>query len=84
MPFSYTEGSWNADKHPSAKERTVTEKPLSEPQRQEIFLALVQAQDQHLSVVQSRKQVAEQFGVSEEQVRRLEQEGIDKEWPPLS
>jgi hypothetical protein len=59
------------------------EKSLSEPHRKEIFLALVDAQDQALSVAQSRKVIAERFGVSENQVRQIEREGLDNGWPPL-
>jgi DNA-directed RNA polymerase sigma subunit (sigma70/sigma32) len=55
----------------------------SEALRKEIFLALVEAQDQEVGVVRSRKLVAQRFGVSEQQVRQIEQEGIDQEWPPL-
>src|SRR5205807_5256520 len=35
-----------------------------EPRRKEIFQALVDAQDQEMSVAQSRKFIAERFGVS--------------------
>jgi hypothetical protein len=59
------------------------EKALSEPQRKAIFLALVQAQDEAMSVLQSRKVVAKRFGVSDRQVLQIEQEGLDNEWPPL-
>jgi hypothetical protein len=57
--------------------------PLPEPLRKEIFLALVEAQDQGVSPVASRKLVAARFGVSEDQVPQIEQEGVDNEWPPL-
>jgi hypothetical protein len=60
-----------------------SQEPLSEDRRKEIFLALVEAQDQALSVAQSRQTVAARFGVSEDVVRRIEQEGLDKQWPPL-
>jgi hypothetical protein len=60
-----------------------TDEIPSEAQRKEIFLALVEAQDQDLGVARSRKLVAQRFGVSEQQVRQIEQEGIDQEWPPL-
>jgi hypothetical protein len=56
---------------------------LSEPRRREIFLALVEAQDGQMSVPQSRKAVASRFGVSEQQVRRIEWEGLNGSWPPL-
>ena len=59
------------------------DKPLPEPRRKEIFLALVEAQDHGMSPAESRKVVAGRFGVSEGQVRRIEQEGLDNEWPPL-
>ena len=54
-----------------------------EPRRKEIFLALVEAQDQRVSVAESRRLVARQFGVSEKQVRDIEEEGLDGQWPPL-
>jgi len=34
-------------------------------------------------VRRSRKLVAERFDVSEQDVRRIEQEGLDHGWPPL-
>ena len=59
------------------------DKPLPEPRRKELFLALVEAQDHGMSPAASRKLVAWRFGVSEGQVREIEEEGLDKEWPPL-
>ena len=56
---------------------------LPEERRKEIFLALVDAQDHEMPVDLSRKAVAERFGVSEGQVRRIEREGLDNDWPPL-
>jgi DNA-directed RNA polymerase sigma subunit (sigma70/sigma32) len=61
-----------------------TDQGLSEQRRQEIFLELVNAQDQDMSVAQSRRFVAERFEVSEQQVRQIEREGLDQNWPPLS
>ncbi len=61
----------------------MSEKDLSESQRKEIFLALVDAQDQAMSVLHSRKVIAQRFRVSDSQVLQIEQEGIDNEWPPL-
>jgi DNA-directed RNA polymerase sigma subunit (sigma70/sigma32) len=58
-------------------------KSLSQEQRREIFLALVKAQDDEMPVVRSRRAVAAQFGVSEQRVRQIEQEGLDGNWPPL-
>ncbi len=54
-----------------------------ESRRKEIFFSLVEAQDQKLGVVQSRKLMVENFGVTEREVRRIEEEGIEKQWPPL-
>jgi len=53
---------------------------LSESVRKQIFLALVDAQDQGIPVDQSRKDVAELFDVSEMLVRQIEQEGLDRDW----
>jgi len=59
------------------------DKPLSLEQRMEVFLALVEAQDSQMAVPQSRKATAERFGLSEQQVRQIEREGLDGGWPPL-
>ncbi len=59
------------------------EKPLPGPRRQEIFLAQVEAQDRGVSPAESRRAVAARFGVSEGQVRQVEREGLDNDWPPL-
>ena len=56
---------------------------LSELRRKEIFKALVEAQDQKMGVEKSRELIVEQFGVSEQQVREIEEEGLAREWPPL-
>jgi len=56
---------------------------LPEERRREIFLALVDAQDHEMTVPQSREAVASRFGVSEGQVRKIEREGLDNNWPPL-
>jgi hypothetical protein len=63
--------------------QTPGEEHLPEDRRREIFLALVDAQDRELGVVQSRRLIAEKFGVSEGQVRQIEREGLDRQWPPL-
>ena len=55
----------------------------SEAIRKEIFQALVEAQDQRMSVAQSRTFIAGRFNISESQVRQIEQEGLDQQWPPL-
>ena len=56
---------------------------ITEDRRKEIFLALVDAQDHELGVSQSRKLIATRFNVSEGQIRQIEREGLDRQWPPL-
>jgi hypothetical protein len=46
-------------------------------------LALVEAQDKKMSVATSRKEVAKRFDLTDRQIRQIEQEGIDNQWPPL-
>jgi len=60
-----------------------TDELPSETRRKEIFQALVEAQDQQMSVPLSRKMIAKRFGVSETQIRDIEKEGLDEQWPPL-
>ncbi len=57
--------------------------PLPEQLRREIFAALVTAQDDGLDVPESRRVIAARYGVSEQQVREIEREGGEKDWPPL-
>jgi hypothetical protein len=59
------------------------EETPSEATRREIFQALVETQDQDVGVARSRKLIADRFGVSETQVKQIEEEGLDQEWPPL-
>lgn len=63
--------------------QSAAEANLPEDRRKEIFLALVEAQDQELSVVQSRKVIADRFGVNDDQIRKIEREGLEQQWPPL-
>jgi len=60
------------------------DKQLSVELRMELFRALVEAQDQEVGTVRSRQMIAERFGVPENEVRRIEEEGLQEEWPPLS
>jgi hypothetical protein len=60
-----------------------TDRALSQAERMELFRALVEAQDGNMTVAQSRQAVAARFGVSEQLVREVEQEGLDGCWPPL-
>ncbi len=63
--------------------RKTAEEAPPEARRKEIFMALVEAQDLGEGVAHSRKVVAERFGLSESQVKMIEEEGLDHEWPPL-
>lgn len=56
---------------------------LPEDRRKEVFRSLVEAQDQEMTVQQSRQLVAQRFGLSEAEVRQIEREGLDGLWPPL-
>ena len=55
----------------------------SESRRKAVFLALVTAQDADMPVAQSRKEIAQRFGITEAEVVRIEREGLDGNWPPL-
>ncbi|HZU36227.1 MAG TPA: hypothetical protein VFA18_09975 [Gemmataceae bacterium] len=54
-----------------------------EARRKEIFQALVEAQDQDMGVARSRKVIADRFGITESLVKKIEEEGLQLEWPPL-
>jgi hypothetical protein len=58
-------------------------KRLTIAQRKEIFSALVALQDQGLNARQSAEQARQTFAITEAQLRSIEEEGIEKEWPPL-
>ena len=55
----------------------------SEDRRRAIFAALVEAQDRCRSLHEAKQQVLAQFGVTWAIVEQIEQEGMNKEWPPL-
>jgi hypothetical protein len=58
---------------------------LTLQQRQEVFHTLVTTQDLgEMSVPESRQHVGKQFELTDAQVRQIEDEGIEKEWPPLN
>jgi hypothetical protein len=60
-------------------------KRLTLQQRRDIFSTLVTTQDLGtLTVAESRKQVIDQFEITDAQLRQIEEEGLDKEWPPLN
>ncbi len=56
---------------------------LPEPLRRTIFAAIVAAQDAGASVPDSRAIVAKKHGIDVDEVKRIEREGLDAEWPPL-
>ena len=56
---------------------------LTNDQRRDIFRALIEAQDAGQSVAESLKATAEKFQVSQDMVKKIEIEGVGKEWPPL-
>jgi len=62
----------------------VPAKALTVQQRKSIFHALVSVQDAGTTVLESKKQVADQFRITKEQLDLIEKEGVDKDWPPLS
>jgi len=59
-------------------------KRLTLQQRQEIFKDLVMTQDVVMNVRKSYQMVTEKFEITDTQLRQIEDEGLDKEWPPLS
>lgn len=54
---------------------------LTETERCTIFAALVEVQDAGATVRDSRFTVAARYKVDVDEVRRIEQEGLHKEWP---
>ena len=63
----------------------MSSKRLTLQQRREIFHALVDTQDLGImNVPQSRQHIIKQFSITEQQVREIEEEGLEKEWPPLN
>jgi DNA-directed RNA polymerase sigma subunit (sigma70/sigma32) len=60
-------------------------KRLTLQQRREIFHVLVTTQDLGMMTVpQSREHVSKQFEITDAQLRQIEEEGLEKEWPPLN
>jgi hypothetical protein len=57
------------------------ERQLPEELRREIFLALVVAQDQGMTVLQSRKAIARRFTISQDSLVKIEHEGLENDWP---
>jgi hypothetical protein len=59
-------------------------KRLTQQQKKEIFLDLVKSQDEGLNVRKSYQMLTERFAITEAQLRQIEDEGLDKQWPPLN
>ena len=59
-------------------------KRLTVQQRKDIFQALVTTQDTLSSVRKSYEVITDQFEITENQLRQIEEEGLEKEWPPLA
>ncbi len=59
-------------------------KTLTVQQRKSIFQTLVEVQDSHtFTIADSKKEVANRFHITKEQVDLIEREGLAKDWPPL-
>jgi hypothetical protein len=56
---------------------------LPESRRKELFRLLVIAQDYAMSVTEAREMACDLFGLEETHVVRIEQEGLERDWPPL-
>jgi hypothetical protein len=59
-------------------------KRLTLQQRRDIFKELVATQDLGMPVRRSYEIVTERFEISDAQLRQIEDEGLEKEWPPLN
>jgi hypothetical protein len=62
----------------------MTTKTLTLKQRKSIFQALVKAQDQGIPVPESKQRIMEKYQLTAEQLELIEEEGLEKEWPPLN
>jgi hypothetical protein len=56
---------------------------LPEDRRRVLFAALIEAEDRGATFQMARTLLAIRFGVSRDQVRCIEREGLDQHWPPL-
>jgi hypothetical protein len=62
----------------------VASKRLTVQQRKQIFRALVTVQDEgRMTVAESFRHITKEFDITESQLRQIQDEGIEKEWPPL-
>jgi hypothetical protein len=56
---------------------------MSVVKRKAVFAELVTLQDQVVPVEESRRQVCEKHQITEASLKRIEDLGIAKDWPPL-
>lgn len=66
-----------------------TAAPLTDERRREIFAALVAYQDERRchgaeALAESRAAICERFDIDLGQLRAIERDGIEEDWPPLS
>jgi hypothetical protein len=59
-------------------------KRLTLQQRRDIFRDLVATQDLGMPVRRSYQIITEKYEITDVQLRQIEDEGLDKEWPPLN
>ncbi len=59
-------------------------KRLTLQQRRDIFRDLVATQDLGMPVRRSYQIVTEKYEINDVQLRQIEDEGLEKEWPPLN
>ncbi|WP_439625056.1 hypothetical protein [Gemmata sp.] len=52
-------------------------------QRQTIFRTLVEIQDTGMGVAAARTEIAKRFSVTDAQIKAIEREGLEEQWPPL-
>lgn len=65
------------------KDFNLASKQIPESTRKQVFQALVEVEDQGQTPAEARRQVAARFRITPEQVKSIEEEGIEKTWPPL-
>jgi hypothetical protein len=59
-------------------------KRLTLQQRRDIFRDLVATQDLGMPVRRSYQIITEKYDINDVQLRQIEDEGLEKEWPPLN
>jgi hypothetical protein len=57
---------------------------LTKQQKRDIFRELVSVQDSGNPVRRSRELMMEKFEISDNQLKEIEDEGLEEQWPPLN